>query len=374
MNRDSRLPWRKPTITAHRTEVVNKFGGARFVTHREKVDGVAIEPLVERHGSPLFVVSERRLRENVRRLLRAFRSRYPRVRYGWSYKTNYLGAVCAILHQEGAWAEVVSEFEYEKARALGVPGSHILFNGPCKSARALRRAVEEGAHVHLDHLDEMYMLDEIAARTGRRLSVSLRINLDTGYSEPWSRFGFNLETGEALDAARRVGASRALRLSGLQCHIGTFILDPRAYVAEVRAMAGFMESVEAETGCVIDSLDIGGGFASQNSLHGIYLPPEQVVPSIEQYAEAICGALMEATRGRAARGKPMPILILETGRAVVDDAETLVTTVVGSKRPRFGHETLAQAEGRKGQRPARVLFFGEPEVVGHRRGRERHAA
>jgi diaminopimelate decarboxylase len=56
------------------------------------------------------------------------------------------------------------------------------------------------------------------------------------------------------------------------------------------------------------------------------------VPSFEQYAEAITGALMEATKGRVAAGKPLPVLVLETGRAVVDDAEILVTRVVGGKR------------------------------------------
>lgn len=332
MKRMQRRPWLKPSITRLRAEIVNKFGSVKFQAACADLDGVPIERLVADYGSPLFVVSERRLRENIRRLLRAFRSRYPHVRHGWSYKTNYLGAVCATLHQEGSWAEVVSEFEYEKARALGVPGSRIIFNGPHKSERALQRAVKEDARIHVDHLDELYRLDEIAAALGKQVTVAIRLNFDTGYTEQWNRFGFNVESGEALDAARRIAASRAVRLNGLHCHIGTFILDPRAYGAAVRTMVAFMESAEKETDCAIESLDLGGGFASLNALQGTYLPPEQVVPSIEQYAETICSALMEATRGRVARGKPLPLLILESGRAVVDDAEWLISTVVGTKR------------------------------------------
>ena len=129
---------------------------------------------------------------------------------------------------------------------------------------------------------------------------------------------------------QRIGASRWLKLTGLHSHIGTFVLDVRAYAAQIRIMTGFMEEVERDTGCIIEYLDIGGGFASRNVRQGLYLPPDQVVPSFEQYAEAICGALMEATRGRSTAGKPLPVL--ETGRAIVDDAETLVTTVVGGKR------------------------------------------
>ena len=97
-------------------------------------------------------------------------------------------------------------------------------------------------------------------------------------------------------------------------------------------MAEFMEATERDTRCSIEYLDIGGGFASRNALQGVYLPPEQMVPGFEQYAEAITDALLDATRGRVAAGKSLPVLVLETGRAVVDDAETLVTSVVGNKR------------------------------------------
>lgn len=327
-----RAPWAKPVLTPHRPGGMNKFGSLRPQLHQSELDGVAIAPLLEQYGSPLFIVSEKRLRANARHLRRAFSTRWPKVRHGWSYKTNYLGAVCNVLHQEGAWAEVVSEFEYRKARALGVPGSRIIFNGPWKPAAALEQAMLEGAAIHLDHLDELFSVEQIAQRLGKQIPVGLRLNFDTGHTEPWTRFGFNVESGAAMDAAQRIGTSQWLRLTGLHSHIGTFVLDVRAYAQQARIMAGFMEAAERETGCAIEYLDIGGGFASRNALQGLYLPPDQVVPGFEQYAEAIVDALSEATRGRAALGKPLPVLVLETGRAVVDDAEVLVTRVVGGKR------------------------------------------
>jgi diaminopimelate decarboxylase len=328
----ARKPWAKPVLTPHRAGGMNKFGAVRAQFHQEDVDGVAIAPLLQQYGSPLFILSEKTLRENERRLHRAFATRWPKVRHGWSYKTNYLGAVCNILHQEGAWAEVVSEFEYLKARALDVPGSRIIFNGPWKSNAILEQAVEEGATIHIDHLDELYALEQIASKLDRQVPVGIRLNFDTGYTETWSRFGFNVESGAAKYAVQRIGASPRLKLTGLHSHIGTFVLDVRAYAAQARIMAEFMETAERDSGCVIEYLDIGGGFASHNALQGLYLPPDQLVPSFEQYAEAITGALMESTRGRGAAGKPLPALVLETGRAVVDDAEFLITKVVGGKR------------------------------------------
>jgi len=323
--------WIAPTIRLHGGGL-NKFGAARHHLTTEKIDGVPVTELVARFGSPLFVISEKRLRENARRLKRAFATRWPQVINAWSYKTNYLGAVCNTLHQEGYWAEVVSAFEYEKARILGVPGNRIIFNGPCKSRVILKQAAEEGARIHLDSLDELYLLEEVARELGKTVPVAMRLNFDTGYTDSWSRFGFNLETGQALDCARRIGASSHLRLAGLHTHLGTFVTDTRAYAAAVRILTAFMDTVEEQTGTVIEYLDLGGGFASKNAMQGVYLPPEQLVPSFEQYAEVVCDALMAGTREREARGLPRPTLILETGRAVVDDAVSLVASVVANKR------------------------------------------
>lgn len=325
-------PWIKPSIVPLRSGLLNKFGNRQAAAWMDTIDDVAISELLEKYGSPLFVVSEQRLRRNIRRLKQAFAARYPNVLFGWSYKTNYLGAVCNIFHQEGSWAEVVSEFEYEKARSLGVPGNNILFNGPGKKAAGLRKAIAEGGRIHIDHLDELYAIERISEETGTDIEVTLRLNFDTGYTEPWSRFGFNVESGQAMDAAWRIAASEHLSLTGLHSHIGTFVLEPKAYSEQVRIMCGFMNEVESRTDCRIDYLDIGGGFASMNSLQGIYLPAEQVVPSVEQYAEAICELLLELTHDREARGLNRPTLVLETGRALVDDAEYLLATVLANKR------------------------------------------
>lgn len=339
-NATQKKPWSKPVITPVRSGIANKFGGSAQGHWKDAIDGVPISKLIEAHGSPLFVISEKKLRNNMQRIKRVFSARYPDVVFGWSYKTNYLGAVCNILHQEGSWAEVVSEFEYQKARSLGIPGNKIFYNGPHKTRASLLRAVEEGAHIHVDHLDELHMLEDISKELQRDIALTLRLNFDTGYTEPWSRFGFNVESGQAMNAVWRIAASEHLRLTGLHSHIGTFILEPLAYTAQARIMCDFMNAVESKTAFTIEYLDLGGGFASINSLQGIYLPPEQVVPSLEQYADAICSVLMEYGDQRVAAGKKRPRLVLETGRAIVDDTEVLISTVVANKRLPDGRKAV----------------------------------
>lgn len=330
---EAKIPWEPPFIQPHKVGEINKFGRH---SNREKaastVFGASVEELKKTFGSPLFVTSESQLRNNVRKIHKAFGTRYGNVVHGWSYKTNYTSAICNVMHQEGSWAEVVSTFEYEKARALGVSGSKIIFNGPNKSKAILERATYEGAQINIDHLDELKLLETIARERNCTVSVGIRLNFDTGYTEPWSRFGFNIESGQAYQAARLIALSPHLKLTGLHSHIGTFILEPRAYTAQVKTMCRFMRELETNENVMIEYIDVGGGLPSKNALQGVYLPPEQIVPSINEYAEAICNTLLSETQYRRQTNRGNPRLIFECGRAVVDDAQMLLCTVVGTKR------------------------------------------
>ena len=144
----AKKPWIKPTLSPVRSGIPAKYGASQQARWTDNIDNVPVASLIKQYGSPLFVVSEKKLRDNMRRIKRVFAARYPDVLFGWSYKTNYLGAVCNVLHQEGAWAEVVSEFEYQKARQLGVPGDKIIYNGPHKTRDALEKAIEEKGLPH----------------------------------------------------------------------------------------------------------------------------------------------------------------------------------------------------------------------------------
>ena len=100
--------YEKPMVTRHSPFALTKHAGMVFdAMPFKEIDGFAIEGLLEKFGSPLYVISEKTLRNKYRELRDAFVSRYPNTTIAYSYKTNYLSAVCAILAQEGAWAEVV---------------------------------------------------------------------------------------------------------------------------------------------------------------------------------------------------------------------------------------------------------------------------
>lgn len=318
----------KPSIVKVGNPLYTKHGSSAQSYHfvRDSIEGVPVAKLLKKYGSPLFVFSERTMREKYRHAYQSIQSRYPKVTFGWSYKTNYLNGICKVFHDEGAIAEVVSEFEYEKARKLGVPGKNIIFNGPHKPKPILKQAIAEGAQIHVDHFAEIEDVEAIAKELGKKVSIGIRINLNTGVYPIWSRFGFNLENGQAWAAVRRILKSSRLEVGGVHCHIGTFILDPSAYSRATRKISEFIRNIESLSGKPIRFVDLGGGFASLSHLKGVYQPPEVAVPNVEDYAKAIGKEL-----GWLAARKVPPTLFMELGRHLVDEAGFLITQVVADK-------------------------------------------
>jgi diaminopimelate decarboxylase len=333
--------WERPVIVRHESGLMNKYARVQSLEPMHDIDGVAISELVETYGSPLFVFSERTLVDRIRSLRDAMSRRWPKVRIAWSYKTNYLDGVCRIFHREGAWAEVVSEMEYDKAVQGGVPTEHIHFNGPYKPASALRKAFQGGAHVHLDHYDELARAEVVAEELGVRPGVALRMHVTAEGAPPWSRFGFHLESGQAMRAVERLLAGDKLDLVGLHCHLGTFLLDPKAYETAARKLAIFANTLREEHGIRLQFIDLGGGFASHNALKAQYLPADQATPSFERYAEAIA----EGLEALEVPPRERPTLVLETGRALVDDAGILLTSVHATKRLPDGRRALVVDAG-----------------------------
>ncbi len=323
-----KLPFERPLIQKINAGMPAKFGIRRNPEPITSLDGVPVERLLADYGHPVFVYSERTIRKTYRDAYRAFSTRYPRVQFAWSYKTNYLNAICNIFHQEGSWAEVVSGFEYAKALANGVPGNRIIFNGPSKSADDLLRAIEMDSLIHIDHFDELYQLLALSEQAVKKPRVAVRINMDTGIFPAWDRFGFNYENGEAWDALNRIMMHGKLDLVGLHTHIGTYIMSTEPYRVAASKLAALMVSLERKHQHRIRYIDMGGGFASKNTLKGAYYAASDTTPSFDDYAEAITSAIMTSE----IKPDQLPLLILETGRALIDDAGNLAGRVIANKR------------------------------------------
>jgi diaminopimelate decarboxylase len=330
-----KLRYERPLIKRMENEMPNKYGSKADRQPLTHIDGLAVKDLIAEYGSPLFVISEKTIRNTYKKALKAFTMRYPRVQFAWSYKTNYLDAVCNIYHQEGSWAEVVSGFEYDKALKNGVSGKRIIFNGPDKTVSDLTKAITNDSLIHIDHLDELYTIMELIDKLEKRPRVAIRVNMDTGVYPIWDRFGFNYENGQAWDALNKIMASGKMDLVGLHCHIGTYMLSPKAYGIAASKLSDLALGLKRRYNHEVKYIDLGGGFPSRNTLKGAYLPASDTIPAFEDFAETIASALLNAEFSPDA----LPLLILETGRALVDEAGYLLGTVISNKRSSTGKRT-----------------------------------
>ena len=323
-----KIVYESPSIQKMNTGLMNKFGTRSEYEPVKQIDGVSVHTMMAQYGSPLFVLSERTIRNNYQHAVRAFSTRYPKVQFAWSYKTNYLNSVCRIFHQEGSWAEVVSGFEYRKALGNGVPGNKIIFNGPEKTNEELEMAVTNGSLIHIDHFDELFQLIELSDTLKKKPRVAIRVNMDTGVYPMWDRFGFNYENGQALNALTKIMESGKMELTGLHCHIGTFMLATNAYATAVKKLGDLAWKCKTQLNTPIQYIDLGGGFPSSNTLRGSFLPGTDSVPSVDEFAEAITTNLLGLGFGK----DELPLLVLESGRVLIDDAGYLLSTVLANKR------------------------------------------
>ncbi len=323
-----KINYERPVIQKLNTGLMNKFGTSLDYSPILDIDGVPVASIVKKFGSPVFVISENRIRNTFRKAVKAFTGRYPKVQFAWSYKTNYLNAICNVFHQEGSWAEVVSGFEYDKAIANGVPGEKIIFNGPDKSIEELKKAITHHSLIHIDHLDELYNIIDLAREMDTRPQVAIRVNMDTGIYPMWDRFGLNYENGQAWDGINKILSSGVLELKGLHCHIGTFMLSPKAYQTAAYKLADLAFRIKQKYQKKIEYIDMGGGFPSANNLKGSYLPGVDLVPSLDEFAEAITTGLVNS----AIPPSELPTLFIESGRALIDEAGFLIGRVISNKR------------------------------------------
>jgi len=344
------------------------------------MDGHDLPALAERHGTPLYVASARRLRERSAQWNRAFDGYPGRCRIHFSYKTNLVAGVLSVLHEAGLGAEVVNGYELWLALRLGVSPDDIVMNGPNKTVAELRAAVEAGIGLLVvDGLEELKRLEEIAAAMDRPVRIALRVcpdivprhmNASSLTGSRRNQFGLDLKGGEVDEALRRVAGSSHLVLRGLMAHIGSGIHDLRAFETEVERLLDVQ--VDAlRAGVQPTILDLGGGLGTCLSREfttlemlaylglGRLPKPPRPTPSdlVERYSAAVIGAVQ---RGCARRQIDLPDLVLEPGRAVASDAQVLMLTV-GAVRERPGVGSFALTDG--GAMTVAMMFLSEVHSV-----------
>jgi diaminopimelate decarboxylase len=298
---------------------------------------VALGDLLERHGSPLYVLDELRLADNVT----SFRAIPPGAKVGcepyYSYKTNPVPGVLKLIHAQGVGAEVASPYELWLALALDVAPEKIVYNGPAKSEESLAIAIDRGVGlVNMNGREEIAMISALARARGKRVRVGLRVVTPGGLA---GQFGERIDTGAALEAFREARTHPELEVVALHAHVNGEIATREQLDAFVAPLLVFSDSLRNELGLDLEVLDVGGNLAcrtvSRLSSRERRLavtfgrePSPRPIASVLSIDAYVARVVELVTSHYATRKVPCPRMFVEPGRALTGDAQMLMCRVL----------------------------------------------
>ena len=295
------------------------------------INGADTVTLAKQHGTPLYVMDEDMIRESCRGYNDVLRDEYAgKGLICYASKAFSCKEIYRIVDSEGLGADCISDGEMYTALSAGMPAEKIVLHGNSKTDTELRMAVEKGiGRIVCDNLSELARLNAIAGEMGRQPKVLLRVKpgidahthefVQTGKID--SKFGFALETGEALAAVEAASAYENLNLAGLHCYIGSQIFDTEPFAEAGRVMVRFMAQIRTELGLTLPELNLGGG-------PGIRYTEEDDPKPFGEIVRAILGAV-KATCAECSF--PEPFVLFEPGRSIVGGAGLTLYTVMAKK-------------------------------------------
>ena len=301
---------------------MSKANHIGILNHRLTIGGVDTVSLAQEYGTPLYVIDEKRIREN----FRTFKSAFPSADIYFAAKANWNLSVLRILASEGAGADVFSDGELYAALLAGIPPNRILFNGNSKTAYELQMAIDSEVRVSVDSMDELYALSDLSVKSGKVVDIAFRVNPDvspdthpkiaTGLAS--SKFGIGYK--EVLKAYEEAKELSGVDPVGIHCHIGSQILDVSPFGEAVERMMDIAEQI-TRLGITLDFVDMGGGL-------GIPYQEGMLTPTPHDLADTI----LPIFRRRSEDIGISPRLVLEPGRYIVGDTSILLAGVTTVKR------------------------------------------
>ena len=301
------------------------------------IGGVDLAELAERFATPLFVYDEATLRHRCEEAAAAFDDGVA-----FASKSFLCGAVARLAHESRLCVDVATGGELDLVLRAGVPADRVILHGNNKSVDELARALEVGVHrVVVDNVEEIEALARLLA--GRSVDVLVRVTpgveahtheyVRTGQED--TKFGFSVASGAARRAIERLGGVAGVRVRGVHAHIGSQILETRAFEESVRTLVEFTRDDD------FDELCVGGGL-------GVPYVEGESAPSITQWARAVRTAAADAGLDPAVR------VIAEPGRALVAQAAVTVYRVGVVKE--LAVRTYVAVDGGMSDNPRPVLY------------------
>ena len=309
------------------------------------IGGVSVADIASQFGTPTFIYDEQHLRETCRDAVAAFGA--DRVIYATKAFINT--AIVQLMNEEGLLLDVATGGELFVALNAGVPANRCVMHGNNKSDDELRTAMTAGLrHIVVDSFDEMERIERLhsaglpAPRVQLRITPGLHVEtheyVSTGQDD--SKFGFNLNNGDAHRAVERARASIAMDLVGIHCHIGSNVVTVANFEDAWRVM------VDLFTPLALPEITLGGGL-------GVAYTSADIAPTMQEWADVLKRATTALPAGTA--------VYVEPGRSIVAAAAVTVYSV-GTVKPIDGIRTYISVDGGMSDNPRPMMYGSVYEV------------
>jgi diaminopimelate decarboxylase len=308
------------------------FHGSSKINERGhlEIGGVDTTDLVKEFGTPVYVYDVSLIRERARGFKQTFDQLGIKAQVAYASKAFSTIAMIQLAEEEGLSLDVVSGGELYTAIAAEFPVERIHFHGNNKSREELEMALNyQIGCIVVDNFYELELLDTICAERKQSISILLRVTpgieahthdyILTGQED--SKFGFDLQNGQAAEALQKAMGSEYLNLLGVHCHIGSQIFETTGFLLAARKIFSKLHEWKEMFSFESKVLNLGGGFGIRYTSEDEPIPASQYVKEIIEEVKQQAGEFSMA----------MPEIWIEPGRSLVGDAGTTLYKI-GSKK------------------------------------------
>ena len=287
-----------------------------YLKNRLKVDSLDIHHLAKKYGTPTYLYSYKKLKENIDNFKKSFASINPLVCFAVKSNTNL--NILREIKKLDLGADVVSAGELRKALKAGINPKKIVFSGVGKTHEEIEYAINKKILlINAESRSEIYEIEKIAKKKKKIVNVGIRLNpntdaqtlsqISTGKKE--NKFG--MDKKEFLNLVEYLKKSKIINLSCLSVHIGSQILNYKPYLK----MLDVVEEIIEKSSYNFDYVDLGGGMGIDYSHSGKRL-------NLKKYSDAIQKFLR--------RNKTK--IIFEPGRSLIGNTAILIAKILYIKK------------------------------------------
>lgn len=300
--------------------------------------------LAKKHGTPLYLMDETRIRENCRMYTKVFQEAFgDNGLVLYASKANAFKRIYEIVAEEGMGTDVVSCGEIFTAMKAGFDLKKAYFHSNNKTDEDISYAILNGVGCFVvDNIEELDAINVIAGQAGVRQKILLRLTpgidphtydaINTGMVD--SKFGTAIETGQATPMVQHALSLPNLDLAGFHCHVGSQVFDEDVYQRTLDIMLPYMAQLRDELGFTARELDLGGGYGVRYLDSDAPIDVAARLREVCQYYIDLCKKL----------GYPQPKFLMEPGRSISADAG-MTLYHVGTVKRITGYKSYVSIDG-----------------------------